>query len=102
MAVSNKFKKGFYSYRKLTRKERRAFRTAFKLERKEMVKDRSKMGLKSEDGLIHYLRDDYMRPADFVLFAFAWSVSPLGGQYWNVLHKQLQQKYGKHTETVII
>ena len=84
-------KKGFFAYRKLTRAERRAFRTAFKMERVNEVKDRKLLGLKSADGLIHYLRDTHFMPADFVLFGFAWSVCPRGREYWSKIHKRLQE-----------
>ena len=85
-------KKGFFTYAKLTRKERREFRKAFALERKNEVKDRKLLGLKSEDGLIHYLRDTHFMPSDFILFAFGWSVYR-GSAYWKVIHKRLQSQY---------
>lgn len=85
-------KKGFFAYRKLTRAERREFRKTFKLERKEEVKDRKRLGLKSVDGLSHYLRDTYQQPKDFLLFAFSYRDSPQGLQYWYGVQRSLQEK----------
>ena len=91
--MDRKNKKGFFTYSKLTRKERREFRRAFALERKNEVKDRKLMGLKSEDGLIHYLRDTYLTPSDFILFPFAWSVIPNAIWHWKDVHTRLKTKY---------
>lgn len=89
-------KKGFFAYSKLTKKERREFRKAFALERKNEVKDRKAAGLKSKDGLIHYLRDTYLLPADFILFAFAWSVTPTRLWSWKDIHTRLKKAYPQY------
>ena len=85
-------KRGYYAYRKLTKRQRREFRRAFALERKNEVKDRRLLGLKSVDGLSHYLRDTYQQPKDFLLFAFSYRDSPQGLQYWYGVQRNLQEK----------
>jgi hypothetical protein len=87
-----KNKRGFYAYRKLTKSQRRAFKQAYGLERKHDTDKRKKAGLKNVEPFIGYLRDTYLNTSDFILFGFAWNVSPKGAGYWSKIKALLTEK----------
>ena len=85
-------KQGFYTYRKLSKSQRRAFKLAYKMERQYEAEKRKKAGVKNDEAFIAYLRDTYFTSAEFFLFAFSFKSSPQGLEYWFKIQRAFKEK----------